>query len=95
MLAEAVLSGWIVFTCMISGEVNWNPSQSTANLKASCPISFEVHGSLITLSSKRWVVEIPIPEEPGSQSFVYRWGQPEAQVGEHVVKISYGPAGGV
>jgi hypothetical protein len=52
-------------------------------------------GRVVMLASKKWIVEIPVPKESGSQSFIYRWGQPKAQVGEHSVQVSYGPRGGV
>lgn len=88
MVAEVLLSVWLTQACIITGEVTWSAEHTTAHLRASCPIRYQVDGARIRLTSKRWIVDIPVPEESGVQAFSYRWGQSEASVGEHTVKIS-------
>ena len=70
--------------CLITGAVMWTDDHATAHLRTACPIDI-----------RRWVVHIAIPPEGGVQTFEYRWGQAEAQIGEHTVNVSYGPVGGV
>jgi hypothetical protein len=91
----ALLIGWLTNMCYITGEIRWAETQTMANLKATCPISISVQGPMVTLASRRWVVQIAVPQESGTQSFIYRWGQAAAQVGNHSVEVSYGPRGGV
>jgi hypothetical protein len=91
----ALLVGWLTNMCYITGEIHWAETKTMANLKATCPISISVQGPVVTLTSRRWIVQIAVPEESGTQSFMYRWGQSDAQVGNHSVKVSYGPRGGV
>ena len=91
----ALLIGWLSNMCYITGEIRWADTRTTANLKTTCPISVTVQGPMVTLTSRKWIVHIPVPEEPGVQSFIYKWGQSAAQVGDHTVEVSYGPAGGV
>ena len=93
MLAELILS-IIPMVCVISGQVTWSETQTMADLKTTCPIEYHVKGTVLLLKSHRWFVEVAIPEEPGTQSFIYRWGQADARVGDHIVPISYGPVGG-
>jgi hypothetical protein len=81
--------------CLITGAVMWTKDHATVHLRTPCPIDIRVEGAQLTLQSRRWVVHIAIPPESGVQTFEYRWGQAEAQVGEHTVNISYGPVGGV
>jgi hypothetical protein len=93
MLSVLILSA-LPMVCMISGQVTWSETQTMADLKTTCPIEYHVKGRVLLLKSHRWLVEVAIPEEPGTQSFVYRWGQADARVGDHIVPISYGPVGG-
>ena len=93
MLSELILSA-LPMVCVISGQVTWSETQTMADLKTTCPIEYHVKGTVLLLKSHRWLVEVAIPKEPGVQSFVYRWGQADAEVGEHIVPISYGPVGG-
>ena len=95
MLAEIVLCGWLTQTCFITGDVVWSQDQATAHLSTPCPIEIRVEGAVVKLTSPKWYVEIALPEEPAAQSFFYRWGQAEAQIGDHTVKVSYGPIGGI
>ena len=81
--------------CLITGAVMWTDDHATAHLRTACPIDIRVEGAQLTLQSRRWVVHIAIPPEGGVQTFEYRWGQAEAQIGEHTVNVSYGPVGGV
>jgi hypothetical protein len=94
MLAEFMMSV-LSAACVISGQVTWSETKTIADLKATCPIEYHLKGTVLLLKSRRWLVEVAIPEETGVQSFVYRWGQSDAQVGDHRVPISYGPLGGV
>jgi hypothetical protein len=91
----ALLIGLLSNMCYITGEIRWAETQTTANLKATCPISISVQGPVVTLVSRKWIVQIPVPKESGIQSFIYRWGQSAALVGDHSVEVSYGPRGGV
>jgi len=93
MLGELIVGGWLLKSCLIAGEVIWNEPSAAANLSAQCPVHYEVDRSLLKIRSRKWMVEIPIPREHGVQSFQYYWGQTKAIVGDHVVEISYGPAG--
>lgn len=93
MLTEFILST-LPTVCMISGQVIWSETKTLADLRATCPIEYHVKGRVLLLKSHRWLVEVAIPEEPGVQSFIYRWGQADAEVGDHIVPISYGPVGG-
>ncbi|HMU56003.1 MAG TPA: hypothetical protein PKA61_13410 [Nitrospira sp.] len=93
MLVELLIGGWLLKSCLIAGEVVWSEQNAAAKLSAQCPVSYEVDRSLLRIRSKKWIVEIPIPHETGSQSFEYHWGQTKAVVGNHIVEISYGPAG--
>ena len=93
MLTELILS-ILPTVCMISGQVTWSETTTRADLRATCPIEYHVKGTVLFLKSHRWLVEVAIPEEPGIQSFIYRWGQADARVGDHLVPISYGPVGG-
>ncbi len=95
MLIYPLLTAWLSLSCVISGEVIWHGARATGNLTTHCPITAVVEDGLIRLASKRWVVEIPIPKEGGVQAFIYRWGQSEAQVGNHTVSVAYGPAGSI
>lgn len=92
MLTELI--SIIPMVCVISGQVTWSETQTMADLKTTCPIEYQVKGTVLLLKSHRWFVEVAIPEELGVQSFVYRWGQADAEVGDHIVPISYGPVGG-
>jgi len=90
MLAELI--GSVLSTvCIISGQVTWSETKTVANLRTTCPIEYHLKGTVWLMRSRRWLVEVAIPEEAGVQSFVYRWGQCDAQVGDHKVPISYGP----
>ena len=40
--------------------------------KDDLPISVTVQGPTLTLTSRKWIVHIPVPEEPGIQSFIYK-----------------------
>ena len=95
MIAEVMLCGWLTQTCLITGDVVWSQARATAHLNTPCPIEIRVEGTVVMLTSPKWHVEIMVPEESGAQSFFYRWGQAEAQVGGQTVKVSYGPNGGV
>ena len=94
MLAEFMVSV-LSTACVISGQVTWSEAKTIADLRATCPIEYHLKGTVLLLKSHRWLVEVAIPEETGVQSFVYRWGQSDAQVGDHKVPISYGPVDGV
>ena len=91
----ALLLGWLTNMCYITGDIRWAEAKTMANLKATCPISISVQGPAIILTSRRWIVQIAVPQESGTQSFMYRWGQSAAQVGDRTVVVSYGPRGGV
>ena len=93
MLTE--LNSILSAMCMISGQVTWSETVTMADLRATCPIEYHVQGTVLFLKSQRWLVEIAIPEEPGIQSFIYKWGQAIAEVGNHRVPIMYGPVGGI
>ncbi|HJR76245.1 MAG TPA: hypothetical protein VJ805_04700 [Nitrospiraceae bacterium] len=90
----ALLVGWLTNICYITGEIRWAETKTTANLKATCPIIVSVQEAVVTLTSRKWIVQIPVPQESGTQSFMYRWGRSSAQVGDHSVPVSYGPRGG-
>ena len=94
MLSEFIVSV-LSTACVISGQVTWSETKTSADLRATCPIEYHMEGTVLLLKSDRWFVEVGIPEETGIQSFVYRWGQSDAQVGDHKVPISYGPIDGV
>lgn len=94
-MMEFLLVAGLMKPCLITGAVVVAPGESKATLSAGCPVEYKLEGSIIRLRSKRWIVEIAVPEETGVQSFRYRWGQSDAIIGDHVVKVSYGPAGGV
>jgi hypothetical protein len=94
-MLTAFLIGWLTNMCYITGDISWAESKTMANLKATCPINISVQGPVVTLASRKWVVQVPIPKESGTQSFMYRWGQSAARVGDHTVEVSYGPRGGV
>ena len=93
MVPELLVGGWLLKSCLIAGEVVWSQESAEATLSAECPVSYQVEHALLRIRSKKWVVEIPIPQENGTQSFQYRWGQTKAVVGEHLVEVSYGPVG--
>lgn len=46
------------------------------------------------MTSPKWVVQVIIPEDIGTQAFLYEWGQAEARIGDRVVAVSYQPAPG-
>lgn len=94
MLTEFMVSV-LSTACIISGQVTWSKTNTVADLRATCPIEYHLKGTVLLLKSRRWLVEVAIPEETGVQSFVYRWGQSDAQIGERIVPISYGPLDGV
>ncbi|MBX3329710.1 MAG: hypothetical protein KF722_04855 [Nitrospira sp.] len=93
MLSELLVGGLLLKSCLIAGEVVWSQDRAAAKLSAECPVSYQVDHALLRIRSKKWMVEIPIPQESGTQSFQYRWGQTKAVVGEHLVEVSYGPVG--
>ena len=93
MLTEIIVS-ILPMVCVISGEVTWSETKIRADLKTTCPIEYHLKGTVLLMKSHRWLVEIAIPQEPGTQSFIYRWGQADARVGDHIVPISYGPVDG-
>jgi hypothetical protein len=97
MLAEMLVTMWLASPspCLITGEVFHQQQEAKATLSTNCPIHFIRQGSLITMTSPRWIVQVSIPEEPLPQAFVYRWGQAEARIGNRGVQVSYGPVGGV
>ena len=101
MIAELLLvSTWFTSPllappCFVTGEVLRSAEQAQAQLVSNCPIYFQREGSLITMTSRKWIVQVTIPEGTGKQSFVYRWGHAEAQIGDRMVVVSYGPVGGV
>jgi hypothetical protein len=97
MLAEILLTAWLASPspCFITGEVFHQQTEAKAMLSTNCPIHFMRQGALITMTSPKWIVQVTIPEEPVAQAFIYRWGQAEARIGNRVVQVSYGPAGGV
>jgi hypothetical protein len=77
----------------ITGGIRWADTHTTANLNATCPIRVTV---LVSgdLGPTKVDCSYPCSEEPGAQSFIYKWGQSAAQVGDHTVEVSYGPTGG-
>ena len=94
MLAEFIVSV-LSTACVISGQVTWSATTPSADLRSNCAIEYHLEGAVLFLKSHRWLVEVGIPEETGIQSFVYRWGQRDAHVGDHIVPISFGPVDGV
>jgi hypothetical protein len=82
-------------TCFISGEVSSSRTETTATLSpTNCPIDIAREGRRITMTSPKWVVQVIIPEDIGTQAFLYEWGQAEARIGDRVVAVSYQPAPG-
>ena len=81
--------------CIISGQVTWSETKPPQTSGPTCPIEYHFEGTVLLLKSHRWFVEVGIPEETGIQSFVYRWGQSDAQVGDHTVPIFYGTVDGI
>ena len=94
MLAEVMVSV-LSTVCVINGQVTWSETTTSADLRATCPIEYHLEGTVLFLKSHRWLVEVRIPEETGIQSFMYRWGQRDAHIGEHIVPVIYGPVDGV
>jgi hypothetical protein len=66
----AFLIGWRTNMCYITGEVRRVDTHTTANPKEPRQISVTVHGPMVTLTSRKCIVHIPVPEEPGIQSFI-------------------------
>lgn len=99
MLLEAMLATWLSAQttskdCFIFGEVSATEEQ-VFNLEATgCPIKIERKGRLVTLTSPKYVVEITIPDGPGTQKFLYQWGESQAKIGNHDVNIAFRPVGG-
>ena len=58
----ALLVGWLTNICYITGEIRWAETKTTANLKATCPISISVQEAVVTLTSRKWIVQIPVPQ---------------------------------
>ncbi len=82
--------------CLIVGEVLW-PNENMEprlHLTTGCPIQIQRQGNRVRMSSTKWIVEVPIPETPYAQGFLYIWGYPEASIGNHLIRVSFGPAGG-
>ena len=99
MLAELIVTAWLAAQtstppCFITGEVFYSLAQTSALLSSNCPIHIERKGTRIKMTSPKWVVQVDIPEEPGMHEFVYRWGQREARIGNHVVNVAYEPTQG-
>lgn len=90
----AFLIGWRTNMWYITGEVRRVDTHTTANPKEPRQISVTVYGPMVTLTSRKWIVHIPVPEELGIQSFITNGGQSAAQVGDHTVDVPYGPVGG-
>jgi hypothetical protein len=101
-MIEFVLSALLVTekletgpVCFVSGEVHSERQEIKAVLApTNCPIDIHQEGRMITMTSPKWVVQVLIPEDVGTQEFVYQWGQTEAQIGAKSVEVSYKPAGG-
>ena len=99
MLAEALLSAWLsaqsqTQDCFILGEVSPAQEETTRLQASGCPITIRRTGKIITMTSPKWIVQVTIPEAPGSQKFLYQWGQSEATIGDRNVEVTYRPAGG-
>ena len=80
--------------CIVYGEVFWSETQITAELHSNCPIEIEQKGRGIIMTSRRWIVQALIPEDPGVHKFVYQWGQSMARFGDKSLAIAFGPLGG-
>jgi hypothetical protein len=81
--------------CFVSGEVYSERQEVKAVLApTNCPIDIHQEGRVITMTSPKWVVQVLIPENVGTQEFIYQWGQAEAKIGATTVGVSYKSAGG-
>jgi len=82
--------------CLIVGEVLWpnEDIEPRLRLTTGCPIQIQREGNRVRMSSTKWIVEVAIPETPYAQGFLYIWGFREASIGNHLIKVSYGPADG-
>lgn len=81
--------------CFVSGEVRSERQEVKAVLApTNCPIEIHQEGRVITMTSPKWVVQVLIPEDIGTQEFIYQWGQAEAKIGDKAVGVSYKPVGG-
>jgi hypothetical protein len=99
MLVEAMLAAWLsaqapAQECFILGEVSAAQEEATHLQSTGCPITIRRTGKIITMISSKWIVQVTIPEAPGSQKFLYQWGQSEATIGDRNVEVTYRPAGG-
>jgi len=80
--------------CFISGEVYSSKVETKASLApTNCPIDIQQDGRLITMTSPKWIVQVTIPEDIGTQRFLYQWGQAEAKIGDRDVLVMYKPVG--
>jgi hypothetical protein len=81
--------------CFVSGEVQSEREEVKAVLvPTNCPIDIHQEGRVITMTSPKWIVQVLIPENIGTQHFVYQWGQAEATIGARTVAVSYKPVNG-
>jgi hypothetical protein len=99
MLVDALLSAWLsaqapAQDCFILGEVSTAQEETTRLESPGCPITIRRTGKIITMTSPKWIVQVTIPEAPGSQKFLYQWGQSEATIGDRNIEVTYRPAGG-
>ena len=99
MLLEAILAAWLSAQtdsrdCFIFGEVSAAEEQVFSLQATGCPIKIERKGKLVTLSSPKYIVEIVIPDGPGTQKFLYQWGEAHAKIGDQDVGIAFRPVGG-
>lgn len=98
MLVDALLSAWLsaqapAQDCFILGEVSAAQEETTRLESTGCPITIRRTGKIITMTSPKWIVQVTIPEAPGSQKFLYQWGQSEATIGDRNVEVTYRPVG--
>ena len=99
MLLETMLAAWLSAQtdsrdCFIFGEVSAAEEQ-VFNLQATgCPIKIERKGKLVMLTSPKYIVEIAIPDGPGTQTFLYQWGETHAKIGDQDIDIAFHPVGG-
>lgn len=99
MLVEAMLAAWLSTQtdsrdCFIFGEVSATEEQVFDLQATGCPIKIERKGKLVTLTSPKYIVEITLPEGPGTKKFLYQWGEAQAKIGDQDVAITFHPVGG-
>jgi hypothetical protein len=76
-----LVAGLLINTCYITGEIRWANTQTTANLKATCPISISLQGESSCWRPRNGSLRFLFRRNPGVNRSYTAGGNPKLRSG--------------